>query len=176
MHAGVEVGFLGRRRIFTVLRYQRVRRVGQSTAYFVISEVDAEIVDENVGLEFNVLVYQSYFLALISVKRSHFGDAVEVELVGVYEQSVALLHAHVAESVHRFGFRKVMAAVALHYHGAFGEYDIPDENHERILGIFLQRGRLFEEYPVPSRAVGRRNHGPYFRTLGRGRKSSYDGR
>ena len=98
-HILAEQRILRCRGIFTVPRTQAVFRVGEHAADLIVSEVDAEVVVENVGRKLHVAVDEPHLFADAGIQHRQLRGIGIHQLVGVDEQGVALLHAHVSEGL-----------------------------------------------------------------------------
>ena len=130
VHIYIEVGFFCGGQVLAFDGYQTVLRIGEDTAVGVVSSLVDHIIGEFGCIEAHVAVDHTHILAFVGIEVGNFAQSVVVELIGVYEQGVTLLHTHVAEGVHTFGCGVVMGAVTVHLHGALGEVYRARKNHE----------------------------------------------
>ena len=128
MHVFTEKGVLGRRAVFSVPRIQTVFFVGEHSAHFVITQLNAEVVVEYVGGEGHVLVDQPYLLAGVGIKDGKLRGVGIVQFIAVDKQGVALFHAHISECLQSSGIVEEMSRIAVHVHVAFAEFHIAHHN------------------------------------------------
>ncbi len=157
MHHAVEAGFLGGRAVFAFYGLQCIGRVGERSSGLVVADIDGKIIVKYIGGEAHISVHEPYLPARVGIEDSELADAVVVKFIGSDLKSVALLHAHVAESIHRTGLGHIVGAVAQHGHAPFGKHDIAHQHHERILLVFGEQVGMFQKHLVGGRPVGLRN-------------------
>ncbi len=126
-------------------------RVVEHAACVVISQFYAEVIGEYVCLECDVAVYHPDLFPWVGVKGGDPRRSVIVQLVGIDEKCVALLHLDIAEGVKRFCLWKEMGAVAVHYHRCLYEADIARHNHERIRLLLVQFVGSVEHHDISAR-------------------------
>ena len=165
VHVGIEIRFLCRWHVLPAKRCKSVRRVCKTPSHFIISQIKTKVIDKYIRFESDVAVYQPHFLAGVGIKTGNLVRAAVAQFIGIDKKCVTLLHADIAEGIHRFGFGEIMRAVAAHYHRAFCKNHITDKNHERVRRLFAQDIGSFKEYTVTGRTVGRRYGRSNFRTL-----------
>ena len=166
-HVMVEVGVLRGRGILAVDRRKGVDLVVDGAAAGIPSEFGREVIVERVGGEGHVAVDEPDLLTRrAGAEPCHTPVAVVEEDVGIHEEGVALLHAHIAEGVERVELRIIVCRVAIHPHPGLAEPHVPLEDLvfrgvAPFHGSAVEAVGVLEKHLVGLVSVGRGNHRAY---------------
>ena len=133
---------------------------GQHPSDFVISQVDSEVIVEDVGGKLDVAVDELHFLAEIGVKDSELGGVGVDKFVGIDEEGIPLLHPDVSVGLNRPGSVVEVGAVAIHEHPSPAEFHVAYDYLIVLAGSFTENIGPLEEHAPRLIAVGRRDCRP----------------